>query len=137
LWVDSNILLSVVWLLYYCRKIDKSHVFSDSTTHPSQHLLLVMDWVGSPSLHTQVFFQKQIPKMMKVSINTTFQWGFSVQLKTQNCFFYLALLWDYNMMNEQIFIQDCLACASSNCKLHILQSTECICCWLPEKYELH
>jgi len=61
-------------------KIDKSHTFSDSSTHPSKHLLLVMDWVESPSLHTQVFFQKQIPKMMKVSITQTFQCGFSVQL---------------------------------------------------------
>ena len=61
-------------------------MFSDSTTHPSKHLLLVMDWVESPSLHTQVFFQKQIPKMMKVSINQTYQCGFSVQLKTQNFF---------------------------------------------------
>jgi len=61
-------------------KIDKSCTFSGSITHPSKHLLLVMDWVESPSLHTRVFFQKQIPKMMKVSINQTFQCGFSVQL---------------------------------------------------------
>lgn len=45
-----------------------------------------MGWVESVFLHTQVYFQKQIPKMMRVSINLIFSVYFYVPFETRKWF---------------------------------------------------